>query len=114
MLSNVIMNIVPSLINRERISFMYLYLPFQVNAGLYFLVFGESLFNDGVCVVLYNSMNTLASLTRSVNGHDILMAVFSFFTVAFGGAFFGFLHGIFCSAITRSFHNMSTLTHFPA
>ena len=81
---------------------MYLYSPFQVNAGLYFLVFGESLFNDGVCVVLYNSMNTLASLTRSVNGHDILMAVFSFFTVAFGGAFFGFLHGIFCSAITRS------------
>jgi len=73
----------------------------KVNAGLYFLVFGESLFNDGVCVVLYNSMNTLASLTRSVNGHDILMAVFSFFTVAFGGAFFGFLHGIFCSAITR-------------
>jgi len=73
----------------------------KVNAGLYFLVFGESLFNDGVCVVLYNSMNTLASLTRSVSGHDILMAVFSFFTVAFGGAFFGFLHGIFCSAITR-------------
>jgi len=73
----------------------------KVNAGLYFLVFGESLFNDGVCVVLYNSMNTLASLTRSVSGHDLLMAVFSFFTVAFGGAFFGFLHGIFCSAITR-------------
>ena len=46
-------------------------------------------------------MNKLTSLTRNVSGHDLLMAVFSFFTVAFGGAFFGFLHGIFCSAITR-------------
>ena len=50
---------------------------------------------------LMTLMNNLTSLTRSVSGHDLLMAVFSFFTVAFGGAFFGFLHGIFCSAITR-------------
>ena len=73
----------------------------EVNAGLYFLVFGESLFNDGVCVVLYNSMNTLSSLTRPVTHEDIFMAFLSFFTVAFGGALIGFVHGIFCSMITR-------------
>ena len=73
----------------------------EVNAGLYFLVFGESLFNDGICVVLYNSMNTLSSLTRPVTYMDIFMAFLSFFTVAFGGALIGFVHGIFCSAISR-------------
>ena len=73
----------------------------EVNAGLYFLVFGESLFNDGVSVVLYNSMNTLSSLTRPVTPVDLLMAFLSFFFVAFGGALIGFVNGIFCSAISR-------------
>jgi len=73
----------------------------EVNAGLYFLVFGESLFNDGVCVVLYNSMNTLASMNRAVVANDIFMAIMSFFCVALGGAIIGFLHGLFCSIISR-------------
>ena len=72
----------------------------EVNAGLYFLVFGESLFNDGAAVVLYNSMNTLAGMTE-VGGLDILMAVLSFFSVALGGAFIGFMHGLFVSVVSR-------------
>ena len=72
----------------------------EVNAGLYFLVFGESLFNDGAAVVLYNSMNTLAGMTE-VGGLDILMAILSFFSVALGGAFIGFIHGLFVSGVSR-------------
>ncbi len=35
-----------------------------VNMQLYFLVFGESLLNDGVTVVLYNTMVSLAGQVR--------------------------------------------------
>ena len=59
-----------------------------MNASLYFLVFGESLFNDGVSVVLYNSM--LALVNQSVDVTQILLCVASFFFVVFGGLLIGF------------------------
>ena len=70
-----------------------------MNIGLYFLVFGESLFNDGVTVVLYNTMIALLDM-NSVGPGEIFMATLSFFTVVFGGAFIGFLHGLLVSFIT--------------
>ena len=55
----------------------------HVNIGLYFLVFGESLFNDGVTVVLYNTMISLVNMTH-IPGTQIAMAILSFFCVVLG------------------------------
>ena len=55
----------------------------HVNVGLYFMVFGESLLNDGVTVVLYNTMITLVDMTY-VGAEHIVIAFFSFFFVVIG------------------------------
>lgn len=63
-----------------------------VNMGLYFLVFGESLLNDGVTVVLYNTMVAL-QMQSSIAVSQYIIAFFSFFTVCFGGLTIGILVG---------------------
>ena len=69
-----------------------------MNAGLYFLVFGESLFNDGVTVVLYNSMTILAGLEQ-IEEQQVVLAIISFFFVVLGGFLIGVLFGAAVSAI---------------
>lgn len=71
-----------------------------VNMGLYFLVFGESLFNDGVTVVLYNTMVALQG-QADVDATQYILAFFSFFTVVFGGLAVGSLIGALSAYILK-------------
>ena len=79
-----------------------------VNMSLYFLVFGESLLNDGVTVVLYNTMISLSDSAVAHRSEDsmidhtkYLLAVMSFFTVVFGGLLVGVLVGMASSFIVK-------------
>ena len=54
-----------------------------VNSSLYFLVFGESLLNDGVTVVLYNTMIALGKIGSGgdvIDGLQYFLAFLNFFT----------------------------------
>ena len=77
-----------------------------VNIGLYFLVFGESLLNDGVSVVLYNSMGVLGAIEKasadgSIDRINYALAFFSFFSVVLGGLLIGVCIGIITSYVVK-------------
>ncbi|GAA6094578.1 sodium/hydrogen exchanger 3-like [Tachysurus ichikawai] len=74
----------------------------HVNEVLFIWVFGESLLNDGVTVVLYNVFDAFVSLGgERINAAEIIKGIVSFFIVAFGGSLIGVAYAIIISLLTK-------------
>ncbi|XP_063851745.1 probable Na(+)/H(+) antiporter nhx-9 isoform X2 [Scylla paramamosain] len=72
-----------------------------VNKDLYFLVFGESLLNDGMTVVVYNTVTSFMAM-EEVTGWQYVLAVVAFGVVVFGGLFIGVIFGCITALVTKS------------
>ncbi|XP_013068725.2 Na(+)/H(+) exchanger beta-like [Biomphalaria glabrata] len=71
-----------------------------VNQVLYFLVFGESLLNDGVTVVLYKVFQAYNNMDE-ITGWHIFLGLVKFFVVCLGGLLIGVLAGIATALLTK-------------
>ncbi|XP_030003715.1 sodium/hydrogen exchanger 3 [Sphaeramia orbicularis] len=82
----------------------------HVNEVLFIMVFGESLLNDGVTVVLFNVFDAFVSLGgEKINAVEIIKGIISFFVVAFGGSLVGFVFGLLISLLTRCTKNIQII-----
>lgn len=82
----------------------------HVNEVLFIMVFGESLLNDGVTVVLFNVFDAFVSLGGSkIDAVEIIKGIISFFVVAFGGSLVGFIFGLLISLLTRCTKNIQII-----
>ncbi|XP_060915523.1 sodium/hydrogen exchanger 3-like isoform X2 [Labrus mixtus] len=82
----------------------------HVNEVLFILVFGESLLNDGVTVVLFNVFDAFVSLGGSqIDAVEIIKGIISFFVVAFGGSLVGLVFGLLISLVTRCTKNIQII-----
>uniref|UniRef100_A0A8D9EMN0 Sodium/hydrogen exchanger n=3 Tax=Cacopsylla melanoneura TaxID=428564 RepID=A0A8D9EMN0_9HEMI len=74
----------------------------HVNEILYIVVFGESLLNDAVTVVLYHMFEAYSEMGHNnVLYVDLLSGLASFFVVAIGGTFIGVVWGFLTGFVTR-------------
>uniref|UniRef100_G3RD65 Sodium/hydrogen exchanger n=1 Tax=Gorilla gorilla gorilla TaxID=9595 RepID=G3RD65_GORGO len=74
----------------------------HVNEVLFFIVFGESLLNDAVTVVLYNVFESFVALGGdNVTGVDCVKDIVSFFVVSLGGTLVGVVFAFLLSLVTR-------------
>uniref|UniRef100_A0A3B5L1M8 Sodium/hydrogen exchanger n=1 Tax=Xiphophorus couchianus TaxID=32473 RepID=A0A3B5L1M8_9TELE len=82
----------------------------HVNEVLFILVFGESLLNDGVTVVLFNVFDAFVSLGGgAIDAKEIIKGIVSFFVVAFGGSLLGFVFGLLMSLLSRCTKNVQII-----
>lgn len=74
----------------------------HVNEILYIVVFGESLLNDAVTVVLYHIFETYNEMgIENIQVVDIVNGALSFACVAFGGVLVGVTWGFLTGLVTR-------------
>merc|ERR1711884_73620 len=82
----------------------------HVDEILYIVVFGESLLNDAVTVVLYNMFDEFNFIgIENITPYDIGKGLFSFLVVALGGVFVGVLGGFFTGLVTRFTHHVRSI-----
>ncbi|XP_063781216.1 sodium/hydrogen exchanger 3 [Pseudophryne corroboree] len=74
----------------------------HVNDVLFIIVFGESLLNDAVTVVLYNVFDSFVAIGGDkVTAVDCVKGVVSFFVVSIGGTLIGIVFAYLLSLVTR-------------
>ncbi|KAJ8922415.1 hypothetical protein NQ315_004361 [Exocentrus adspersus] len=74
----------------------------QVNEILYIVVFGESLLNDAVTVVLYHLFESYTEMgLENILYVDLISGLLNFFVVAIGGTVIGVMWGIATALVTR-------------
>ena len=81
----------------------------KVDEVLNIVVFGESLLNDGVAVVLYHMFESFCEIgEENVTGGDVGLGIASFAVVAGGGTLIGIIIGYLCAFFTRSSINIES------
>lgn len=74
----------------------------HVNEILYIVVFGESLLNDAVTVVLYHMFETYSEMgIDAIKVTDVVNGALSFLCVALGGVIIGVIWGFLTGLVTR-------------
>ncbi|XP_060818789.1 sodium/hydrogen exchanger 3 isoform X1 [Bombus pascuorum] len=82
----------------------------HVNELLYIVVFGESLLNDAVTVVLYHMFEAYNEIgPTEILYTDVLSGFASFFVVAIGGTIIGVIWGIATGFVTRFTHQVRVI-----
>ncbi|XP_050180440.1 sodium/hydrogen exchanger 3 isoform X2 [Myiozetetes cayanensis] len=74
----------------------------HVNEVLFIIVFGESLLNDAVTVVLYNVFESFVTIGAvNVTGIECVKGIVSFFVVSLGGTLVGIFFAFLLSLVSR-------------
>lgn len=90
----------------DPVSVLATFKELDANANLYAIVFGESIFNDAITIVMYRTIVDLGAAKDEDVGAEIVQAVGSFFLIFIGSFLIGTLSALFlCFILKRQASN---------
>jgi sodium/hydrogen exchanger-like protein 6/7 len=84
----------------DPVTILSLFHQLKVDPKLYAIVFGESLLNDSVAIVLFTTLGSLSSHPTLTMG-DLFGALVSFIAIFSGSLFIGVVSGLMCALILK-------------
>uniref|UniRef100_A0A1I8F0Y2 Sodium/hydrogen exchanger n=1 Tax=Wuchereria bancrofti TaxID=6293 RepID=A0A1I8F0Y2_WUCBA len=93
----------------DPVSVLAVFQEMEVESDLYALVFGESVLNDAVAIVLSSSVDNFAASDKSFDLDALFAAVIDFLSVFFGSLLLGSVIGCATALITK----MTEIKEFP-
>ena len=94
----------------DPVAVLALFEEIQADEILHMIVFGESLLNDAVTVVLYEMFESYTEIgLENLTTSDVFAGIAEFFVVALGGTLVGIIWGYITGFVTRFTHGASVI-----
>ena len=94
----------------DPVAVLALFEEIQADEILHMIVFGESLLNDAVTVVLYEMFESYTEIGMdNLTTTDVFAGIAEFFVVALGGTLVGIIWGYITGFVTRFTHHASVI-----
>ena len=85
----------------DPVAVLAIFKQMDADENLYSIVFGESIFNDAISIVMYNTVDKLGQDPSKTATEEILNAVGIFFIIFIGSVVVGMMTALICSFILK-------------
>lgn len=93
----------------DPVSTLAIFQQLRVDPQLFYLVFGESVLNDAVAIVLFRTFSKFIGYTHTL--HSIVVAALDFFLIFFGSTMIGLFMGLLSALLFKYFNFRKHYSH---
>ena len=96
----------------DPVATLALFQELNVDPQLYSLVFGESVINDAVSIVLYRTVETFVEIPVSINAGTCFLIILYFLMISVGSIFIGVAVALLSAAVPFYFSFLENMNIF--
>lgn len=85
----------------DPVSVLAIFKELDADVNLYAIVFGESIFNDAIGIVMYETVKNLGTDEDKTFGQEVTLAIFQFTVIFIGSLLIGMLSALLVAYVQK-------------